>query len=308
MKVTLLSGGFGGSKLALGFYRAGDAHKLTVIANTADDIVMHGLHVSPDPDILLYTLADVVNPVTGWGFRDETFHVAKGLAEYGRATWFQLGDRDLATHIHRTAMLASGATLSQAIDAIRRSLRVSAPVLPMSDDPINTMLHTDEGWMHLQEYLVLRKSEPVVRSIEFRGASQAKPAPGVIEAIRNAQLVVLTPSNPLISIGPILAVPGIREALAARRDSVVSVCPLVGRKSLKGPTDRMLAQLGHQVSPAGIAAMYRDFCATMIVDVRDAAECAGVEAIGIKPVLLPTIMQTAADKIALAKSIVAQFA
>jgi LPPG:FO 2-phospho-L-lactate transferase len=308
VKVTLLSGGFGGSKLALGFYRASGAHELTVIANTADDIVMHGLHVSPDPDILLYTLADVVNPVTGWGFRDESFHVAKGLAEYGRETWFQLGDRDLATHIHRTAMLASGASLSQAIDSIRRSLGVSAPVLPMSDDPITTMLHTDEGWMHLQEYLVRRRCEPVVRSIEFRGASQAKPAPGVIEAIQNAQLVVLTPSNPLISIGPILAVPGITDALAARRDSVVSVCPLVGRKSLKGPTDRMLAQLGHQVSPAGIAAMYRDFCGAMVLDAQDDAQCAGIEAIGVKPVLLPTVMRTTADKIALANSILAQFA
>ncbi len=308
MKIALLSGGFGGSKLALGFYRAGRAHELTMIANTADDIVMHGLHVSPDPDMLLYTLAGVVNPATGWGFRDETFHVAKGLAEYGRETWFQLGDRDLATHVHRTAMLCSGATLSQAIDSIRRSLHVSAPVLPMSDEPVATMLHTDEGWLHLQEYLVRRRCAPVVRGVEFSGISQAKPAPGVMDAIGGADLVVIAPSNPLISIGPILAVAGIREALATRRNEVVSVCPLVGGKSLKGPTDKMLAELGYDVSAAGIAAMYRDFCGWMVLDTQDAAQCSGVQAAGIKPVLLPTVMRTTADKVTLANAILAQFA
>jgi len=269
---------------------------------------MHGLHVSPDPDILMYTLAGVVNPATGWGFRDETFTVAKGLAAYGRETWFQLGDRDFATHIHRTAMLSSGATLSQAIDAIRHSLNISACVLPMSDDPVATMLDTDETRMHLQEYFVRRRCEPVVRTIAFEGATQAKPAPGLIEAIADAGLVLIAPSNPLISIGPILAVPGIREALRRRREQVVSVCPLVGGKSLKGPTDKMMAQLGHDVSAAAVAAMYSDFCGTMILDSADEGACAEVEAARMHAIVLPTVMHTDGDKIRLAQSIMDQFA
>lgn len=307
MKITLLTGGVGGSKLALGFDRMAGC-ELTAIANTGDDIVMHGLHVSPDPDILMYTLAGAVNPDTGWGFRDETFAVAKGLAGYGRETWFQLGDRDFATHIHRSAMLSCGATLSQAIESIRRPLDISARVLPMSDDPVATMLDTSEGRMHLQEYFVRRRCEPLVRAIAFDGAAQAKPAPGVVEAIADADLIVIAPSNPLISIGPILAVPGIRDALRSRRDRIVSVCPLVGGKSLKGPTDRMMAQLGYEVAPTAVAAMYSDFCGTMILDSADEGECPKLEAAGLRAVVLPTVMQTLEDKIRLAQSIMDEFA
>jgi LPPG:FO 2-phospho-L-lactate transferase len=302
MKVTLLSGGVGGSKLGLGFYRVPDCD-LTAIANTGDDIVVHGLHVSPDPDILIYTLADVVNTAMGWGIRDESFAVAKVLAQYGRETWFQLGDRDLATHIHRTAMMSSGATLSQAIESIRTALRVSARVLPMSDDPVCTMLETNEGVMHLQEYLVRRRCEPVIRGIEIRGAFSAKPAPSVIDAIAGADIVVIAPSNPLISIAPILGVPGIRAALRERRETVAAVCPLVGGKSLKGPTDKMMVELGYDLSPREIAGMYADFCGTLVLDRSDDGECAAVEALGVKPILLPTIMQTLADKIGLAEAI-----
>lgn len=304
MKITLLTGGVGGSKLALGFYRSPDC-ELTAISNTADDIVMHGLHVSPDPDILIYTLADVVNPATGWGIRDDSFSVAKILAQFGRETWFQLGDRDLATHIHRTAMIASGASLSQAIDSIRIALGVSARVLPMSDDPVSTMLETEEGVMHLQEYLVRRRCEPVIRVVEFRSASAAKPAPGVIEAITAADIVVIAPSNPLISIAPILAVPGIRGALRQRREAVTAICPLVGGKSLKGPTDKMMAELGYDLSPREIAGMYADFCGTLVLDRSDGGECAAVETLGVKTILLPTIMRTLAEKTALAESIMA---
>ena len=305
VKLTLLSGGVGGSKLALGFYHVARGCELTVIANTGDDITMHGLYVSPDPDILLYTLADVVNPATGWGIRDDSFAVAKGLAQYRRETWFQLGDRDLATHIHRTAMLASGATLSQSIDSIRMGLGVSARILPMSDDPVSTMLQTDEGVMHLQEYLVRRRAEPVIRAVEFRGAADAKPAPGVVEAIADADIVVVAPSNPLVSIAPILAVRGIRAALRQRRDTVIAVCPLVGGKSLKGPTDKMMAELGYDLSPREIAAMYCDFCGTLVLNRGDDGECAAVEALGVKTILLPTVMQTLAEKVALAQSIMA---
>ncbi len=306
MKVTLLTGGVGGSKLALGFYRAKHC-ELTAIVNTGDDIVMHGLRVSPDPDILLYPLADIVNPATGWGIRDDCFHVAEGLAAYGRETWFQLGDRDLATHIHRTALMKSGATLSQAIDTIRESLGVSARVRPMSDDPISTMLATSEGVMHLQEYLVRRRCEPVVCGIEFRHASAAKAAPGVLEAIAGADVIVIAPSNPLISIAPILAVPGIRDSLQQRREAVIAVCPLVGGKSLKGPTDKMMSELGYDLSPRAIAGIYADFCRTMVLDRSDDSECAAVEERGVTPILLPTIMRTLADKIGLAEAIMARF-
>jgi LPPG:FO 2-phospho-L-lactate transferase len=302
MRVALLSGGVGGSKLGLGFYRTPNC-ELTAIANTGDDIVVHGLHVSPDPDILIYTLSGVVNTANGWGIREESFVVAKALAHYGRETWFQLGDRDLATHIHRTAMMASGATLSQAIDNIRIALGISAPVLPMSDDRVCTMLETNEGVMHLQEYPVRRRCEPVVRGIEFRGESAAKPAPGVIDAIAAADIVVIAPSNPLISIAPILAVPGIRAALRRRRKTVMGVCPLVGGKSLKGPTDKMMAELGYDLSPREIAGMYADFCGTLALDRSDHGERAAVEALGVNAILLPTIMQTLPEKIGLAESI-----
>jgi LPPG:FO 2-phospho-L-lactate transferase len=205
-------------------------------------------------------------------------------------------------------MLASGATLSQAIDSIRASLGVAARILPMSDDSVQTMLHTDEGVMHLQGYLVRRRCEPVVRGIEFQGAAAAAPAAGVIDTIRAADLVVIAPSNPLISIGPVLAIADIRTALRSRRGSVVAVCPIVGGKSLKGPTDKMMMQLGYEVTPAAIAGMYRDVSATLILDPADDGESAAVEAAGMKPVLLPSVMHALADKQRLAQAIMSRWA
>ena len=307
MRIAALAGGVGGSKLVLGLYRVMNPSDLTVIANTGDDVVMHGLHVSPDPDILIYTLADLVNPETGWGFRGETFRVAEGLSQYGRPTWFQLGDRDLATHIHRSAMLASGATLSQVVESIRASLGVKARVLPMSDQFVPTMLDTDEGRMHLQDYFVRRRCEPLLRGIEFAGVAQARPAPGVIEAIEQADGIVITPSNPLISIGPILAVPGVRAALCKRREQVVAVCPLVGGKSLKGPSDRMMAQLGYDVSAVGVARLYQDFCSTMLIDDADGDQNSPLKALDVRPIICPTVMRTLADKEQLARVVLQLF-
>ena len=307
MRIAALAGGVGGSKLVLGLYRVMDPRDLTVIANTGDDVVMHGLRVSPDPDILIYTLADLVNPETGWGFHGESFRVAEGLAQYGRPTWFQLGDRDLATHIHRSAMLAGGATLSQGIESIRTALGVTARILPMSDQYVPTMLDTDEGRMHLQDYFVRRKCEPILRSIEFAGIADTRPAPGVIEAIEQADGIVITPSNPLISIGPILAVPGMRAALCRRRERVVAVCPLVGGKSLKGPSDRMMAQLGYDVSAAGVARLYQDFCSTMVIDDADKDQVAAFKALDMKPIVAPTVMRTLEDKQELARVLLGLF-
>jgi LPPG:FO 2-phospho-L-lactate transferase len=308
MKIAALAGGVGGSKLALGLYRVMDPADLTLIVNTGDDIVMHGLHVSPDPDIIMYTLAGVVNEEHGWGIRNETFHLADGLKRYGRPTWFNLGDRDLATHVHRSALLKEGATLSESIDAIRKSLGVSARILPMSDEPVPTMLDTGEGTLHLQDYLVRRRCEPMLRGISFEGVESARPAPGVLEAIADAEGIVICPSNPLISIGPILAVPGVREALRRRREDVVAICPLVGGKSLKGPSDKMMAQLGNEVSPVGVASLYRDFCGTMMIDDADEASTPAIKALDMRPVVRATVMRSVGDKERLAREVLALFA
>lgn len=307
MRIAALAGGVGGSKLVLGLYRVMDQQDLTVIANTGDDVVMHGLHISPDPDILTYTLADLVNPETGWGFRGETFRVAEGLAQYGRPTWFQLGDRDLATHIHRSAMLAGGATLSQVIESIRTSLGVKANILPMSDQFVPTMLDTDEGRMHLQDYFVRRKCEPSLRGIEFVGVAEARPAPRLIETLEQVDGIVITPSNPLISIGPILAVPGVRAALCKRRERVVAVCPLVGGKSLKGPSDRMMAELGYDASAPGVARLYRDFCSAMVIDDADSNQSSALRALDMRPVVATTVMRTLDDKEKLARTVLQVF-
>jgi LPPG:FO 2-phospho-L-lactate transferase len=296
MEIVALAGGIGASKLLLGLSRAMDPRELTIIVNTGDDIVMHGLAISPDSDIVTYTLAGMVNPETGWGFRDETFHAHDQLAAYGRPAWFHLGDRDLATHIHRTAMLLEGATLSEAAESIRLALGVQAKILPMSDQPVPTMIDTEQGRLNFQEYLVHRRAEPVVREVIFVGIERAKPAPGVLESLERAAAIVICPSNPLISIGPILAVPGVREALRKRREDVVAVCPIVGGKSLKGPSDRMLAQLGFDVSASGVARMYQDICATFLIDSVDAGEGPAVEALGMKAVVCSTVMHTLEDK------------
>ena len=307
MEIVALAGGVGASKLLLGLYQVAPPRELTIVVNTGDDIELHGLEISPDLDIVTYTLAGVVNSETGWGFRDDTFFALERMAAYGRESWFHLGDRDLATHIHRTAMLKSGASLSEAAESIRRGLSVEARILPMSDQPVRTMIETAEGDIHFQEYLVKHRAEPVVRGICFEGIAQARPAPRALEAIANASGIVICPSNPLISIGPILAVPGIREALRERRDDVVAVCPLVAGKSLKGPSDRMLEQLGEEASAAGVARMYRDIAGTFVIDDADAAQQSAIEALGTKVVVLPTVMRTLEDKQRLASSILQLF-
>lgn len=296
MEVVALAGGVGASKLLVGLIRATDPRELTIIVNTGDDIVLHGLAISPDLDIVTYSLAGLVNPETGWGFRDETFRAHDQLTAYGRPAWFHLGDRDLATHIHRTAMLREGATLSEAAESVRLALGVQAKILPMSDQPVPTMIDTEHGRLNFQEYLVQRRAEPVVEKVVFDGIERALPAPGVLESLARAAVIVICPSNPLISIGPILAVAGVREALRKRRDDVVAVCPIVGGKSLKGPSDRMLAQLGFDVSASGVAGMYHDICATFLIDSVDAAERQTIEALGMTAVVCSTVMQTLEDK------------
>ena len=304
MEIVALAGGVGAAKLLLGLSRAMDPRELAVIVNTGDDIVLHGLSISPDLDIVTYTLAGLVNPDTGWGFRDETFRTLDQLAVYGRPSWFHLGDRDLATHIHRTAMLREGKRLSEVADSIRRALGVQSRIFPMSDQLVPTIVETDQGRLHFQEYLVQRRAKPSVRAISFDGIERARPAPGVLEALDRASSIVICPSNPLISIGPILATPGVREALRKRRAHVVAVCPIVGGKSLKGPSDQMLAQLGHNVSALGVARMYQDICGTFVIDPVDGAQSSAIESFGMEVVIHPTIMRTVEDKELLARRMV----
>src|SRR6202140_1549457 len=303
--ITALAGGVGASKLLLGLHDVIDPRDLTAIVNTGDDITLHGLKISPDLDIVTYTLAGVIDPAKGWGFRGETFHALHRLAVFGRVNWFNLGDRDLATHVHRTAMLAEGKSLCDAAESIRVALSVKSRILPMSGEPVPTIIDTDEGALHFQEYLVKRRAEPIVRGIRFAGAHAARPAPGVLEALRDAGRIVICPSNPLISIGPILAVPGIREALRARKESVVSVCPIVGGKSLKGPSDKMLAELGHEPSALGAAKLYADFTGTFVIDPTDKAQASGISRLGMKVDVVPTVMTTRAQKRKLARSLLA---
>jgi LPPG:FO 2-phospho-L-lactate transferase len=303
ISITALAGGVGASKLLLGLYGVMDPARLTVIVNTGDDIVLHGLKISPDLDIVTYTLAGVVDSVKGWGFRGETFHALQRLAAFGRVNWFNLGDRDLATHIHRTAMLAEGKSLADAAESIRMALGVRSRILPMCDLPVPTFIDSDEGALHFQEYLVKLRAEPVVRGLRFDGMENARPAPGVLEAICEADHIIICPSNPLISIGPILAVPGIREALRARRKDVIAVCPIVGGKSLKGPSDKMLAQLGYESSAAGVAKLYSDFTGTFVVDPADQSQAEVIQNVGMEVAVVPTVMKNLADKRKLARAL-----
>ncbi len=301
--VTALAGGVGASKLLLGLHDVIDPRNLTVIVNTGDDITLHGLRISPDLDIVTYTLAGIVDETKGWGYRGETFHALKRLAAFGRVNWFNLGDRDLATHIHRSAMLAEGKSLSDAAEAIRLALRVKARILPMCDQRVPTMIDTAEGELHFQEYLVKRRAEPVVRGIRFDGVDKSRPAKGVLEAIRDADRILICPSNPLISIGPILGVPGIREALRARKGDVIAVCPIVGGKSLKGPSDKMLAELGHEPSAFGVAKLYADFTGTFVIDPADKTQAGPIRKLGMKVEVVPTVMKTRSQKRKLARSL-----
>jgi LPPG:FO 2-phospho-L-lactate transferase len=305
MKIVALAGGVGGAKLLVGLAQAMNPSHLTAIVNTGDDIALHGLHVSPDLDTATYTLAGAVNRKTGWGLAGESFRALELLKRYRREGWFNLGDRDLGTHIHRTALLRSGASLAQVTDAIRRAWRVRVRILPMSDQRVTTMIRTRDRWMHFQEYFVRLRTKPVVAGIRFDGARAARPAPGVLAAIAGAERIIICPSNPLISIGPILAVPGIRNALRTRRDDTVAVSPIVGGKSLKGPSDRMMRQLGYDCSAAGVAQLYADIAGAFAIDRSDARQARKIEALGMRVIVANTVMRTPRDKVRLARELLA---
>ena len=304
MKVCALAGGVGGAKLAAGLQEVLPPGDLTVVVNTADDFDLWGLRICPDLDTVMYTLARISNPETGWGLAGESFDTLSMLARYGEDTWFKLGDRDLATHVLRTARLRAGETLTTVTDALSGSLGIRSVVLPMSDEKVSTVLKTPAGLFEFQEYFVRRGQRDEVLGVELRGIEEARPTDAVLEALVAADVVVFCPSNPVVSVGPILVLPGMREALAASFAPKVAVSPIVGGKALKGPADRMLASLGHEVSAAGVAAMYEGLVDGMVVDRVDEEERAGIEALGMRALATDSVMRGAGDRARLAREVV----
>jgi LPPG:FO 2-phospho-L-lactate transferase len=300
--IVALAGGVGGAKLAHGLQtQIGD--RLTVVVNTGDDLERHGLLVMPDHDTVMYTLAGIANREFGWGIQGETFAAAAMLERYGEPTWFRLGDRDLATNITRNARLRSGSGLTEVCLGLQRALGVGATILPMSDDPVRTDVRTDDGWLEFQDYFVARHQEPEVHEVRFRGAESAAAAPGVVEALDAAATVVIAPSNPIVSVGPILAVAEIRAALDRARERgvrIVAVSGIVGGKALKGPADRMLASLGHESSALGVARIYADLATDFVLDDVDADLAPAIDALGLRTHVTDTIMTDDAARARLA--------
>jgi LPPG:FO 2-phospho-L-lactate transferase len=302
--VVALSGGIGGAKLALGLYRILPPGALTVVANTGDDFEHLGLAVSPDLDTLLYTLAGIDNPQTGWGRHDETWTFMAALEGLGGDTWFKLGDGDLATHVERTRRLAAGESLAQITDDFRRRLEISARLLPMTDDRVRTRLLTAQGWLDFQDYFVRRQCIPTIREIAFAGASTAHPHPDFLAALADPALrvVVICPSNPFISIDPILSLPGVHAALRSCRAPVVAVSPIIGGKAVKGPTAKMMAELGLPAGAASVARHYGDLLDHYVIDEADADAVTGLD---LPLTAARTLMETIADREALARVVLA---
>jgi LPPG:FO 2-phospho-L-lactate transferase len=303
LKVFALAGGVGGAKLAAGLQDALPAGDLAVVVNTADDFELWGLRICPDLDTVMYTLADLANPETGWGVAGETFGALGMLARYGEDTWFKLGDRDLATHILRTLRLRAGEPLTRITPDLSGALGVRSVILPMCDEPVATVLETPDGPLEFQEYFVRRRQRDEVSAIALRGIDAARATESALEALGAADLVVLCPSNPLVSIGPILAVPGMLEALAASRAPKIAVSPIVGGRALKGPADRMLAALGHEVSAAGVARIYQGLAGGMVLDRVDEEERPEIEALGMRVLATDAIMRDAPDRTRLAREV-----
>ncbi|MYB42393.1 MAG: 2-phospho-L-lactate transferase [Chloroflexi bacterium] len=302
-RVLAVSGGVGGAKLALGLSRLLAPDELTVAVNTGDDETFHGLHVSPDVDTVVYALAGLTNPDTGWGVSGDSFRALDALGRLGGETWFRLGDLDLAMHLRRTELLAAGRTLTEATRAICDALGVRHPVVPMSDAPVRTIAQTEQGEMAFQEYFVRHACEPRIAGVRFDGAESASPSPALSEALVNADAIVFCPSNPLVSIEPVLAVQGIRNAIERFAGPRIAVSPIVGGRALKGPAAKMMAELGEEVSNAGVARRYAGLIDMLVLDESDAAEALAVEALGIAAHVAPTVMTTDADKTALAREV-----
>ena len=303
MKVCALAGGVGGAKLSAGLQYALAPGDLSVVVNTADDFDPWGLRVCPDLDTVMYTLAGVANPETGWGLVDESFASLEMLSGYGEDTWFKLGDRDLATHVLRTQRLRAGETLTGIMGELSRALGIPGGILPMCDEKVSTMLKTPAGLLEFQEYFVRRRQGDEVLGVDLKGIEDSRPTGAVLEAVSGADVIVFCPSNPVVSLGPILSVPGMREALAVTPAPKVAVSPIVGGKALKGPADRMLSSLGHGVSSAGVAALYEGLLDGMVVDRADEGEREDIERLGMRVLATDAVMGPGPDRERLAREV-----
>jgi LPPG:FO 2-phospho-L-lactate transferase len=299
--VVALAGGVGAARFLDGLTRVIEPDRIFIIGNTADDAEIHGLHISPDLDTVTYTLAGLANSQHGWGIRGDSFRCLEALGRLGADTWFQLGDLDLATHLYRTERLRQGATLSAVTSEITAALKVRSALVPMSNERVRTRICTPSGELEFQTYFVKRRARDRVTAMRFEGAPEAAPAPGVLEAVAEAEAVILCPSNPFISIGPILAVPGIREALQRVRRRVLAISPIVGGRALKGPAARMMKSMHLRASAAGVANLYQDLVSVFVLDEVDRKQAVQVEALGMRPVVTNTIMGGLRDRKALAQ-------
>jgi LPPG:FO 2-phospho-L-lactate transferase len=302
--LVALAGGVGAARFLRGLVRVLPPSDVTAVVNVGDDAELHGLHISPDLDTVLYTLAGAINAETGWGLTGESWTVMEALERLGGLTWFRLGDKDLATHCFRTQRLAEGDTLSEVTTHLARAWGVDVRLVPVSNDPVRTRLQLADGpEVAFQEYFVHLHHDVAVSGVRFEGAESARPAPGVLEAIAGASSIVVCPSNPVVSIGPLLAVPGVRQALLSRRDRTVGISPIVAGAALKGPADRLLTELGFEASVVGVARWYASWVGTLVIDEADAALAEAVEAEGVRCIVAPTIMSTVERAAELARTV-----
>ena len=289
--ITALAGGVGAARLLRGLVSVVPPSEITAVVNTGDDMELHGLHISPDLDTVTYTLAGVIDPDTGWGRVGESWRTMDELARYGGQTWFRLGDLDLATHLYRTQRRAEGAPLSAISAEIAAAWGVDVRLVPMSDDPVRTVLRVaGQGEVAFQDYFVRQRHDVTVEAVRFAGVDRAAPAPGVLDALASADIVVVCPSNPIVSIGPILAVPGVRAAMESRRERSVAVSPIIAGAAVKGPADRLLRELGHDASVVGVARLYAPLASVLVIDGADADLADAVRDQGITPVVTETLM------------------
>ena len=322
--ITVLSGGTGAARYLAGQLVAAPHEDVTAVVNVADDVEMHGLHVSPDIDTVIYTLSGAIDPVRGWGLAAETWNAMDAVRSYGLDAWFNLGDRDIGTHLFRTTLLRAGVTLSEVTARLASARGLRCRVLPVSDDRVETRVTLAAGVeagrgesavvyrrgdeIGFQEYFVRLAHDVAVSAVYFAGAAESLPAPGVLDAVADADVVVVAPSNPIVSIGPVLAVPGVADALAARRERNVAVSPIVAGSALKGPADRMMRELGHESSAVGVARIYAEMVGTLVIDESDEALAPAVASAGVRPVVAPTIMASTEAAAELARRTVAAVA
>jgi LPPG:FO 2-phospho-L-lactate transferase len=301
--ITALAGGVGAARFLTGLTKLVKEEDLSVIVNTGDDMEMFGLHISPDIDIVSYTLAGVVDEEKGWGIKGDTFQCLETLKKMGLETWFSIGDRDFATHIFRTDLLHKGFTLSKVTEETCRCLGIKANIMPMTDDKFETWIRTEEGLIHFEEYFVKRQAKDKVLGVEFVGSAKAKPVPETVDSILNAEMIVICPSNPIVSIGTILSVDGIRDALRKTSAKIVGVSPIVDGAPIKGPADKLLRSFGFEVSAFSVAKLYADFLDTFVIDVKDGDEKGRIEQIGIDVKVTDTVMKCLEDKVRLARAV-----